>query len=320
MFKIGYRTIKTAIGTMIAVFLAKWMGLDSYTSAGILTILCIKVTKKKSFQSSWERFIACAVGILFSFIFFEGLGYHPISIGILLLFFIPTLVAIKAKDGVITSAVIILHIFSAGKVTMHLVLNQLGLIIIGVGVALLINLYMPSVDKKLKQYQQDLEDNFGKIFSEMVNYLHIGESNWDGKEITMVEELIKKAKTLASRDSENRLLREENQYYLYFEMREKQFEIIQRMLPIITSITHSVEQGKIVAHFIEEISESIHPGNTARKYLRKLEEMRETFRDMPLPKTREEFEARAALLQFVKEMEEYLYIKSMFKGIYNERR
>ena len=35
----------------------------------------------------------------------------------------------------------------------HIFLNELGVITIGIGVALLINLYMPSVDKKLKDYQ-----------------------------------------------------------------------------------------------------------------------------------------------------------------------
>ncbi|MFS0863426.1 aromatic acid exporter family protein [Fredinandcohnia sp. 179-A 10B2 NHS] len=315
MFKIGYRTIKTALGTTIAISLAKLFDLDSFASAGILTILCIKVTRKKSLQSSWERFLACTVGILFSFLFFEGIGYYPVSIGLLLVFFIPTVVALKAKDGIVTSTVIILHVFSAGNVTMSLIFNELGLIIIGIGVALLVNLYMPSVDKELKKFQVEIEEKFGKVLKEMVHYLRTGESIWDGHEIMDLENLLRRAKNIAYRDVENHLIREENQYYTYFSMRERQFEILQRMLPIITSITHSVEQGHMVANFIDDVRQSIHPGNTARKFLNKLEEMRNTFREMPLPKTREEFETRAALLQFVKEMEEYLIIKSLHKGL-----
>lgn len=157
MFKIGYRTLKTAIGTTISISIAKLIGLDSFASAGILTILCIKVTRKKSLESSWERFIACVVGILFSFVFFEGIGYHPLTIGVLLLFFIPTVVAVKAKDGIVTSTVIILHIFSAGKVTLDLIINELGLIVIGIGIALLVNLYMPSVDKQLRYTNKKLK-------------------------------------------------------------------------------------------------------------------------------------------------------------------
>ena len=40
--------------------------------------------------------------------------------------------------------------------------------------------------------------------------------------------------------------------------------------------------------------------------------MKKEFEEMELPKTREEFEVRAALLQLVKEMNEYLIIKSTF--------
>lgn len=46
MLKIGYRTVKTAIGTASAIALAQWLHLENFASAGIITILCIQVTKK----------------------------------------------------------------------------------------------------------------------------------------------------------------------------------------------------------------------------------------------------------------------------------
>ena len=56
-------------------------------------------------------------------------------------------------------------------------------------------------------------------------------------------------------------------------MREKQFEIIERVLPIVTSISHTVEQGKMNADFIEELADHIHGGNTADIFLGKLHKM-----------------------------------------------
>ncbi|QOR65397.1 aromatic acid exporter family protein [Cytobacillus suaedae] len=309
MFRIGYRTIKTAIGASTAIFIAQLLQLENFASAGILTILCIQVTKKKSLRSSWERFLACTLAIVFSFIFFETLGYNALSIGVLLLFFIPTLVMLKANEGIVTSAVILFHFFSAGAVTIDLILNELGLISIGIGVALLVNMYMPSVEKELQRYQAEVEEKFAIIFHEMIQYLRLQDYSWDGKELTETEELLASAKSLAFRDVENHFLRNENQYYNYFKMREKQFESISRMLPILTIITHSVEQGRMIADFIEEVSEAIHPGNTVVRFLGKLEEMKKEFILMELPETREEFEARAALLVLLKEFEQYLLIK-----------
>ncbi|WP_066060736.1 aromatic acid exporter family protein [Neobacillus soli] len=314
-FRIGYRTIKTAVGTAIAILLAQRLGLHNFASAGILTILCIQVTKRRSLRTAWDRFLACVLAMPFSALFFEGIAYHPIVIGVMLVFFIPTIVMLKARDGVVTSSVIILHIYMAEKITLDIFLNELGVITVGIGVALLINLYMPSVDKKLKDYQGEIEENYKNIFCEMVRYLRTGDSNWDGKEITECTRLLEEAKTLAFQDVENHFLREENIYFHYFKMREKQFEIIERVLPIVTSITRTVKQGHMVALFLEELSENIHPGNTAHIYIEKLREMKRDFEEMDLPKTREEFETRAALLQLVNEMNDYLIIKSSFQGI-----
>jgi uncharacterized membrane protein YgaE (UPF0421/DUF939 family) len=312
-YRIGSRTIKTALGTAIAILLAQKLALDNFASAGILTILCIKVTKRKSLRASWDRFLACVLAMLFSSLFFEIIGYHPIVIGIMLLFFIPTVVMFKANDGIVTSSVIILHIYMANKLSVDLFLNELGVIIIGIGVALIINLYMPSADNRLKQYQLKVEDNFKIVFCEMVRFLRTGESNWSGQEIMETAKLLEEAKSFAFRDVENHVLREENDYFHYFKMREKQFEIIERILPIVTSLTVMLPQGKMIAEFLEELSENIQPGNTAHIYLGKLKEMKKEFEEMDLPKTREEFEVRASLLQLVKEMNEYLIIKSSFK-------
>ncbi|MFE8695528.1 aromatic acid exporter family protein [Cytobacillus sp. FJAT-53684] len=317
-FKIGYRTIKTAIGTTASIILAQILGFDNYVSAGILTILCIQVTKKKSLKTSWNRFFACLLAMVFSTVIFEGMAYHPIMIGFLLLLFIPTAVMLKVSDGIVTSSVIILHIYSAGEVTRDILLNELGIITIGIGVALLANLYMPSLDEKLKEYQIQIEENFKRIFEEIVIYLRTNESNWDGIEITETAQLINEAESLAFRDVENRFLQNENVYHHYFKMREKQFEIIERVLPIITSISYTASQVDMVADFIEELAENIHPGNTANRFLDKLYDMKALFKKMDLPKTREEFEERAALYQFVQEMEQYLWIKSSSKELARE--
>jgi uncharacterized membrane protein YgaE (UPF0421/DUF939 family) len=312
-YRIGYRTIKTALGTAISILIAQKFGLDNFASAGILTILCIKVTKRKSVRASWDRFLACVLAMAFSSLFFEVIAYHPIVIGIMLLFFIPTVVMFKANDGIVTSSVIILHIYMADNLSIGLFLNELGVIIIGIGVALIINIYMPSADNRLNQYQLKLEENFKVIFCEMAKFLRTGESDWSGKEITETAKLLEEAKSYAFRDVENHFLRDENDYFHYFKMREKQFEVIERVLPIVTSLTVTLPQGKMIAQFLQELSGNITPGNTAYIYLEKLKEMKKEFEEMELPKTREEFEVRAALLQLVKEMNEYLIIKSSFK-------
>lgn len=56
MFKIGYRTIKTALGTTLAIYISQLLHLQNFASAGIITILCIQITQKRSLQASWAAF------------------------------------------------------------------------------------------------------------------------------------------------------------------------------------------------------------------------------------------------------------------------
>ncbi|MEE3953226.1 aromatic acid exporter family protein [Peribacillus frigoritolerans] len=315
MFKIGYRTIKTALGATLAIIIAQMLNLEYFSAAGIIAILCIQVTKKKSVYASWHRFLACLIAMAYASLLFQFIAFHPLVIGLILLIFIPTTVALKINEGIVTSSVIIMHLYGSGNITFSLLINETILIAVGVGVALVMNLYMPSVDDKLLAYQESIETNFSAILMGIVRYLRDNDHTWDGKEITETANLLNQAKSLAFRDVENHFLREEDLYYHYFKMREKQFEIIERILPLVTNIPLVVKQSGIVADFIEDLAKNVHPQNTAILYLKKLEGMEIHFRGMALPQTREEFESRAALLQLMKEMERYLLLKHSFKGL-----
>ncbi len=307
--KIGFRIIKTAVGAGIAIALAQWLGLAFFTTAGMLTILCIKETKKRSIHSALEKFVATAVGGLFAAAFFQLCGFQPWVIALILLTLIPILVKIQAKDSVATSSVVILHLYMFNEITPSILLNELGIIVVGIGIALIMNVVMPSVEEDLKAYQERLEKNFKKIFSEFVVYLRYGESDWDGKEIIETGELLKEAKDLALRDIENSFQATDNHYFHYFEMREKQWEIIQRILPLVSSLDKTYRQSHQVADFLERLANGIHPGNTVDIHLDQLQEIKKEFKESPLPKDQTEFEVRASLYHFLKEMQRYLLIK-----------
>ncbi|WP_371862225.1 hypothetical protein [Weizmannia acidilactici] len=64
--------------------------------------------------------------------------------------------------------------------------------------------------------------------------------------------------------------------------------------------------------FFGRSEKHIKPQNTAHHRLESLHTLQENMKKMELPKTREEFEARAALYVFLQEIEQYLTIKSGF--------
>lgn len=308
-FKIGYRTLKTAVGVVIALSIAEALKLDYASSAAIITILCISVTRKNSLLVSWARFVACMIGIVISAVMFEALGYKPIIVGLFILLFIPVVLVAKSAQGIVTSSVIVMHLYTQKQATCAFFLNELQLIVIGIGTALLMNLYMPSKDNVLRRYRIEFEQKLAVILQELAAFIRDGESDWDGKEISEADHLLKESKTIALQAMENHLLREEDHYYHYFAMREKQLEIIERIMPHLASLEGAVTQSEPIADFLSELSAAVSPTNSVPYFMLRLEELKAAFRAMPLPATREEFETRSSLLYVMNEFEQYLQVK-----------
>jgi uncharacterized membrane protein YgaE (UPF0421/DUF939 family) len=312
--KIGYRTIKTAIGAPVAISIAQLLGLTNFVSAGILTILCIQPSRKKSVLSAWHRFAACVLATIFSFLFFETIGYHPVVVGLMLALFIPTTVLLKVTPGIATSSVIFLNLYSAEYMSYTFLFDQFLVILVGVGVGLLLNLYMPSLDKQLKEKQEKLEQNFQIILYEIALYIQDKNENWTGKELTKSEEILDEALELVDLDKENHLLRDKHPYYDYFTMRAQQLELLGQMLPLVSRLPDKDRISEEIADFFIQLSEAVHPGNTAIFYLNKLTELKKQFNSEELPATQEEFETKANLFRLLHEIEDYLNVKRKFKA------
>lgn len=160
MFKIGYRTIKTAIGAPVAIFIAQLLQLDYAISAAVITMLCIQTTRRASYLKAWSRFYSFMIGVTIGGLVFEFIGYSPLTFSLTLLLFIPIAVKVKATEGIITSTVIILHIYNAGALTVGLVINEVILLSIGITIGIVLNLYMPSLTDDIVAIRKEIEKTF----------------------------------------------------------------------------------------------------------------------------------------------------------------
>lgn len=307
--KIGLRTVKTALGVGLSVWLAELLHLNFSASAAIIAILCLERTKKRSIQTSLNRFFACVLGLGISSVFFSLLGYHFYVFTIYILLFIPLLVRLKIQSGFVTSVVIALHIYMLKSVTKPIIINEIEIILIGIGVAILLNSYMPNLEKELKEIQEEIENRFKTILFQYGAYIEKGDQKWDGKELLELDSLLNKAKEIGLTKSENHMIVNKKDYYHYFEMREKQFEILNRMLPVVSFLIDDVPQRQIFAEFLYQLSEDVKSDNTADRHLKELETQRVKMKELELPKTRREFETRASLFHLMNEMEYYLKMK-----------
>lgn len=312
MIGMGYRTIKTALGAGLAIWIASLFDLEFASFAAIIVIMCIERTKKRTLDTIKEKFFASLLSIVLGLLFFELIGYNPIVFAVFILLFVPILVRLRIQNGFITSMVVVLHIYTVQEASLNTILNELYIIFIGMGIAILVNSIMPSFKRDIKNNMFEIGEKFGVILAEFAAYLRDSERNWGGKEIIEVEEIINQSKSIVIQDIENHLFREKDKDYHYLQMRRDQLEILKLMVPIVGIVSSSevhVKQRGMLADFFENISENVHSGDTIHIALNKLDAYEESIRETELPKTREEFEVRANLFYLNFEIKNYLNIK-----------
>lgn len=311
---IGYRTLKTGIGASIAMIIAKQLGLQYAVSAGIITILSIQNTKKQSVKIAIQRIASFLIALIIASILFKTLGYYAVTFGIFLLIFIPVLVRFKLEQGIVVSSVLITHLLVEKSTSMFWIFNELSLMLIGVSVALILNLYMPSIEGQIKKDQVYIEEKMKEILVQMAkalkeNYNSIGEEEL----FDDLRDRLNDARNNAYQNLNNYFLVDASYYVQYMEMRIQQFETIKRMKEHFKKFFMTYEQTIMIADFTEQVAHSLYEENTCEQLINDINELRENFRKMSLPVTREEFENRAMLFQFLNDMEQFLRIKNEFK-------
>lgn len=314
----GIRVIKTAIAALAALYTAYYLGLDTPLSAGLLAILGVEVTRMKGLKSALVRFTASVLGLFFASLLFMLFGFHIWTMSLFILLVFPILSRVQLKDGIVTSSVIVFHVFARESVTVELIGNEIMLLLTGLGWATLINfLYMPKEDNNLALLRKQTEQSFADIFQLMGQTLRNPALVWSGEELLLANKAIEQGLRRAELNQENRLWGQDrtawNYYPTYFEMRRQQLESIQQMLLQLSYVYDSLPQGELVAEQFDILADNVKSEVYEGAVERKLPELKEQFKAMPLPKSRQEFEVRAAILQLMHELARYLNIAKRLK-------
>lgn len=310
---IGIRTIKTVIAVPIAITLANQFNLKYAVAAGIIAMLSIQSTKRESIQIAFQRMGACILALATSSLLFIALGYTPVIFGVFLLIFIPITAKFKLEQGIVVSSVIVTHLLVEKNISLALITNELSLMVIGILVALLLNLYMPSIEKKILDDQRFIEEGMKSILLKMHTALIDHDTAFSEEPLfESLRSRIEIAKSHAYKNLNNYITSDMSYYVKYIEMRNQQFETLKRLRNHFRSFFNTYEHTNMVADFTKKISEDFYEKNNCENLLIELSELRTRFKNMPLPQSREEFENRAMLYQFLNDLEQFLLIKVQF--------
>lgn len=308
------KTVKMALSATIAIIICNYIGLQFGVTSGIIAILSIQDTKKEALLVGGKRIISSTVAIFLSYALYVLLGNNPIVFGLFLLIFIPTTKLLKISEGMVIGAVLSTHLLMSTNIDASWIINESKLNAIGIGVAMMFNLYTASLENSFEKNKDRIEDYFRAILSDMaVSLVTQAVPVYEQEVFFCVEKLIKDTKVMAQIINNNHLFKSNDYYMSYVDMRKIQLEAIKRMQRHFLRFYMKYDQTRTLSEFTNNVAMNIHEDNDCIELINKLALLRKDYENMELPKNRTEFENRALLFQFLNDLEDFLIIKKEFK-------
>ncbi|MBO0437829.1 aromatic acid exporter family protein [Vagococcus fluvialis] len=311
--KIGLRTIKTVVTATLGIIIATTLGLKFPSTAGIIAILSVTNTKTSSFKVGLGRIIALFIAIIIAFICYSILGYTPIAFGLFLLIYIPIAARFNMSEAIPVNSVLITHFLNEGNMSLSLIINAVSLLLIGVGLALIANLYMPNVQGSIDTNKEKVDLEIKELLLKMSAVLSkkTNKINCE-KSLENIEQSIDQGESYAKRHFDNHLLRKDDYEVSYFQMRRMQLNVLQDMVELVGKIEIEHEIVEAINVLIKEIYDTYGEKNDGKELNDKVSEVIKYYETKELPKTRIEFENRARLFQFLTEIQTFIHIKVNF--------
>lgn len=315
---ISQRTIKLILATCLACLVASFLDLSSAVSAGIIALLSLSDTRRSTLKLAHNRFFSMILALTIGVLAFQLLGFHLWSLGLYLALYIPIAYKMGLEIGITPSSVLVGHLLVQESISLTLLINEFLLFAIGTGFALLVNLYMPSREEEISHYYTLVEEKLKNILLRFNYYLSRGDGRNKAQLVDELDSLLEEALRLVYLEHSNHLFHQTDYHIHYFEMRQSQSRILRNMAQQINTCQLAASETLILAQLFSKIAGQLSQTNPASSLLDDIERFLEVFRNRSLPKTREEFETRATLLQLLREAKTFIQVKVDFYKKYGQ--
>lgn len=307
---------KVIVSAFVALLVAQALNLSTPSAAAIIAILSVMDTKKVSLAATGQRLAAAVLALVIGMGIFAVFGFDVMSFGLYLLCYIPLAYLLKVDIGVAPSTVLVIHLWTQQQLTFNLFVNELLLVTIGAGVAILLNWYMPSYRQEIERVREEIEDKMREVLLKMSGFLTIGNGKNDGEVLQLLKEKLSEAREYVRLEAENHLTKEVTYDYQYFEMRRDQSKLLGIMATNLNEFRWDGEEMAILSEMFKQTAQQLAEQNTASQLIDDIEELLEQFRERPLPQTRREFEKRAQLYQLLRDLKRFVQLKVDFFQTY----
>lgn len=283
MMSVFQRTIRITVSALLANFVAMLIGLENPYAAGIIAILAVLNTRKETFdrvkEYSGSTILAFAIATAVFYIF----GYSIYSFAVYLAVYVPLAYFLKVDAGIAPCSVLVTHFLIAESISWAWQINGLAIMFIGLFFALLANFWIPSQNQKIEMMVVDIEKQMSLILFLLEKRLLEGSKNRERIQQEL-KDLCKQTielEKIAFIEYDNRDFSDDSEsYYIkYAQMRQRQYEILNRITNSLDNVLPNTDENRILASIFGETAEQLDETNTGIELLGYISNLYRVFRD-----------------------------------------
>ena len=279
------RTIKTALASLLAIIVSQELSLEFAAAAGIIAILNVFDTRKATIEGGLKRTLSAIIALLIGGFLFEKIGYKTWVFGLYLLLFVPVSFLLKIELGLGPSSVIVTHLLAFGKIDAAIILNEMALVFIGTGFAMLTNFYAPTRQDKLNNLIESIDDDMKFILN------LFGESLVQNLDVKLYEDKISELEADIDRAIDIAIIENDNLFEnsrdLLFDLRlrEREMDLLQEMYDDLRTIPPEYSDGKYISDILIQASQNLTKREDMIKLKERIDFLKNHYHMMKLPDT-----------------------------------
>ena len=307
--------VKIGIGSSIAVFLARTLQLEYAVSAGTVTLLTLMTSRWETIRLSIARIATFAATVLVSWVIITHIDSMWVSYGLTLTVVVFMAEALGWRATISVNSVVVAHLLTDENFNAAAIQNELKLVLIGVTLALTLNLFYGNsyYKKRIVSDMRGTEQRLQTILRDLAAFLageEMEESVWD--EICKLKDDIDSYRKQADEYQGNTFQSNPEYYIDYFDMRWKQCSILRNLYHELEKIRNLPTQAGIISDYLHYLSDYMLERNVPARQIERLHDIFEEMKSRELPRSEEEFENRAMLYHILMDIETFLNFKAEF--------
>lgn len=301
------KVVKLSLGSSLAIFMAWLLNLEYSMVAGVIVLLTVKDTKKETIKGALGKIYGFLLCTIISYLCFNTFGYHLTSFSIFIFIIISLCFFFKIQDVIAMCVVIGSHYFLQGEISTRWVLNEAGIFIIGAGIGVIINMYIPTNINKIYEGQKKLEKEVSTVLIDIADIIvNPQKKDTYTNDFDILNSLIDSSISEAYDNINNNLLSDTRFFLDHMEIIKSQRDILKNLYNHVSQLNCIPTQAHILSAFIHKIGHTPFEAKTGDLLLEELNRLIIGMKKEELPINRMEFENRAILFLCLTELKQFL--------------